>query len=134
MKKLLFLFLTVSLLACSGDDSSDSVNSNDFNPPAWIQGTWGYENVNSLTPAFRFKPADVCQLLNNGMSESCWGSQVELLAQNNVNYTVDEQSTDSSYSVAFGSNGTTNTLTFEKISDSKIKWINGSTNPELVKL
>ena len=125
MKKLLFLFTSLLLLSCSSSDDNNSSNS-DFNPPTWIQGTWGIkaDGTTPKNPMYRFTSNNVCQL--SQLTSLCWK---ESIAQAPSIYSGSDVSTNSTYEASFIANkgAVTITLTFKKVSATKILWINNGT-------
>ncbi len=61
MKKLLYLFLAITIISCGGDDDSGNANNNSsnltINPPSWIHGVYLLENIDgSILPlGYEFK-------------------------------------------------------------------------------
>ncbi len=129
------LFLIVSLSGCSSSD--ESVNSSVYNPPTWIQGTWGYKAVDSGTgqdlPLYKFTSDNVCQLTLSDIITTCWKEIIELSPKI---YSGNDSSTSDTYEVKLiTANGVqTVTLKFKKVSDTKIIWVNLGSNIELEKL
>lgn len=139
MKKLfLFLFLTVCLSACSGDDNANgSGNSgNNLNPPAWIQGTWQMESaMGTAQIGFRFTSNDVCNM--NSTMFTCYKEMIDHLNRSQLYANVTEEISDTKYYVEITNINTTNSYQFEKISANRIKWVNAAFNSqsfELVRL
>jgi hypothetical protein len=135
MKKITFLlFVTVLSFGCSSSDNSSS-DSNIFNPPSWIHGTWGvkYTDDSEITPIFRFSSDNVCQIIST--TTLCWKESIQQDATNMLS--GDDTSTNNTYSASFiTGNGTlTTTINFEKISATKILWVdNVSGDLELEKI
>lgn len=135
MKKIIFLlFCTVLFFGCSSDDSSS--DSNVYNPPSWIQGTWGYSaDVDAGTndiPVYRFTSNNVCQVFAINF---CWKEAIEQDTTNNISGS--DTSSDNTYSASLitGEGTLTTTISFERVSSTKILLIdniNGDT--ELDKL
>lgn len=130
MKKNLFLiFILVLTIACSSsDDSAGSTSSSSpYNPPSWIHGTWGLK-ANGVTllndnPFYTFTSDNVCQL--TGVSTLCWK---ESIAQSPTILSGNDVSTSTTYTANFiqSSGSVTLTLSFEKVSATKILWLNTS--------
>lgn len=124
MKKLIsVLFFAVFIIGCSSSD--DSSSSSTYNPPSWIQGKWGLKaNGSSVVndiPMYRFTSNDVCQLIG-GSSSSCWK---DLISQSPSMLSGEDSETSTTYTASLISNGgVTNTFSFQKISATKIKWLN----------
>lgn len=133
MKKSLFLlFAIVLFFGCSSDDSSS--DSGIYNPPSWIHGTWGYsadvDTGTNNTPIYRFTSNNVCQVFAINF---CWKEAIEQDTTNNISGS--DNSTNDAYSASLiTGNGTlTTTISFERISATKILLIdniNGDTELE----
>lgn len=133
MKKLLFIFTALLLFSCSSSsDDTNSSNSN-FNPPTWIQGTWGTkaDDTTASTPLYRFTSNNLCQL--SQATSLCWK---ESIAQAPSIYSGSDVSTNSTYEANFIQSGgaVTITLKFKKISATKIAWVYNGIDIELDKL
>ena len=134
-KMLLVLFSTVFLFGCSSSDGDSG--SSFYNPPTWIQGTWGLKaSVNAYPndiPYYKFTSDNVCQLIG-GTYSSCWKETIQQTPQF---LSGSDSHTDNTYEAKFiQSNGaTTLTLSFKKVSATKIIWVNTlGGNIELEKL
>ncbi|MBJ7880982.1 hypothetical protein [Gelidibacter salicanalis] len=131
MKNSLLLFFIVAFISCSSDDSSS--NNSPYNPPSWIHGTWGLAKTefSDENPFYKFTSDNVCQLTQ--VSSLCWKESVMDFPQI---HSGSDSSSDTIYESKFVSvGGTTITLNFQKVSSSKILWLNsGSSEIELVKL
>jgi hypothetical protein len=131
MKKLLFVFTALLLFSCSSDDNSSSNSA--FNPPAWIQGTWGVKTDGTTpeTPLYKFTSNNLCQL--SQATSLCWK---ESIAQAPSIYSGSDVSTDSSYEANLiqSQGAVTFTLKFKKVSTTKIIWVYNGINSELDKL
>lgn len=132
MKKLLFVFSAFFLFSCSSSDDNNSSNS-AYNPPTWIQGTWGIkaDGTISKNPMYKFTSDNVCQL--SQVTSTCWK---ESIAQAPSVYSGSDVSTNSSYEASFIQSGgaVTITLKFKKISTTKIVWTYLGFDYELDKL
>lgn len=131
MKKLLLLFVSILFIGCS-DDDSNSVNSGIYNPPDWIQGTWGMAETEFTNEVayFKFTSDDICQLTS--LSSVCWKEMAQNYQTSGVELNTDEEITSDYYEATIGASGVNNTLKFERISATKIIWLSG--NFELIKL
>lgn len=139
MKNLLFLIvITLINFGCSSD-SSDSSSDSVYNPPSWIQGTWG-TRANGSTQVlnnyyYKFTSDNVCQLvLLTGDNALCWKDAIQ---QSPNTMSGNDTATDTNYEASLiSSNGlSTITFRFQKVSPTKILWIsNSSTSIELEKL
>ncbi len=135
MKKLLLVLIsTVFLFGCSGSDG-DSGSNSYYNPPTWIQGTWGIKADGSIyqndQPFFKFTSDNFC-LYAGGISQ-CWK---EVIQQTPQFMSGSDIHTDSTYEVnLIQSNGaTTVTYNFKKVSSTKIIAETFGGNLELEKL
>lgn len=136
MKKLFFTFSTILILfSCSSsDDSTDSSFTSPYNPPSWIQGTWGIK-ANGTTilndnPFYKFTSDNVCQI-TSGISTLCWKDAIH---QSPTVLSGSEVITNSTYEASFISGGGSSTLTlkFEKVTASQIKWVGSSSGDILL--
>lgn len=128
MKKIFLLsVLFLFFISCSSNDDSSSSNS-PYNPPSWIQGTWGYEGDDS--PVYKFTSDDVCQIIQ--VSTHCWKESILDFPDN---ISGSDVGTDDTYEVSYVSGVTSLTLSFVKISSTVIIWTNsGYSNTELIRL
>lgn len=134
MKKLLsFTIIFIALTSCSKSDNSAVVNSSDFHPPNWIQGTWGImaDATTSKNPMFKFTTNNLCQL--SPSNSMCWKESIE---QAPTIYAGSDVSTNSSYEANLiqSVGAVTLTLTFKKITATKIAWTYAGIDRELDKL
>ncbi|MCB0747084.1 MAG: hypothetical protein KDC90_06410 [Ignavibacteriae bacterium] len=134
--KNLFLLLAVvlTLVSCSSDNDNNS-DSSAYNPPSWIQGTWGLEadQFSPEQPFYRFTSNNVCQM-QPGVTELCWKEIIEF--QPEV-YSGSDSSSSTTYQASLiTANGVpTITLKFQKVSASIILWVETSSGDiELTKL
>ena len=137
MKKILIsTILTVLLISCSSSDDTSSNNSSPYSPPAWIHGTWGLKagvGVPNDMAFYKFTTDNVCQLIN-GISSMCWKESIQ---QTPTILSGSDSSTPTTYIANFisGNGAQTTTLSFQKVSATKILWLNTSSgNIELEKL
>lgn len=133
MKNILLLIFVVIFTSCSSSDDNDSSSKSLYNPPSWIQGTWGIaENEGFPENALlKFTSDDVCQLVQ--VTSMCWKEAIKNSPQI---LSGSDKSSDTTYEAKFVSGGsTTVTLSFKKVSATKILWVNnGSGDLDLVKL
>lgn len=134
MKKLLFVLVTtVFLFGCSSDDATESTAV--YNPPTWIQGTWGLKADANLsiseTPLYKFTTDNFCQITNG--TNNCWKELVQLTPQL---ISGSDTETASTYEVKLvqSSTNVTITLLFKKVSATKIIWVYQGDDIELEKL
>lgn len=123
MKKTVLILSAVLAFSCSGSDDNNNVNPNvvDINPPAWIQGTWLLEG-SPVQSGFRFTSDDVC--INSLGMYACNKESLEMYQGTQVNIEVDEEISDTDYSVEITIGSNTTTFNFKKVSATQIKWIN----------
>ena len=136
MKKNILLFI-ISFIFFGCSSSDESVNSSVYNPPTWIQGTWGFKATTTGTGQdesyFKFTTDNVCQLTLSDISTTCWKEIIELSPKI---YSGNDSSTSDTYEVKLiTANGVhTVTLKFKKVSATKIIWVYSGSNIELEKL
>lgn len=122
MKNLLYVLMAFLVFSCSNSDDSSSASSSDFNPPAWIQGTWKQEGT---TPEegmdFKFSAHDFC--MSSFAIEQCYKGMMDLMRMGGEKPTVEETITSSSYSAKITLvAGQSITYSFRKISDTEIEF------------
>jgi len=127
MKKLLYLFLAITIISCGGDDDSGNTNNNSsnltINPPSWIQGTYFQEVAGQILPqGYEFKPDDFCSVSSN--ISACYQAQLDLYA-NNPSFETDvyEESSGSRYFIELTIGLGIYSYEFEKVSSTSIKQI-----------
>lgn len=123
MKKIVIILFAVLAFSCSGSDDNNNVNPNvaSLNPPAWIQGTWLLEG-NSVQSGFRFTSNDVC--INSLGLYACNKESLEMYQDTQVHTDVNEEISDTEYSVEITIGSNTTTFKFKKVSATQIKWVN----------
>ncbi len=130
MKKV-FLILALILSFTFGQSCSDS-NDNEIpnnpsnenvsiNPPEWIQGVWGVRGTEIL----EFTNDDF--LITGASLKQSHKKLIEMGQKGGQKVEVKETVSDSSYQLIMTFNGTSVIHKFEKITNSKIKWINTTT-------
>jgi hypothetical protein len=120
MKKILFLFSLFMILSCSSSD--DSASSSDFNPPAWIQGTWKQDYGTGSGNSFSFTKNDICVTIYTGGGQ-CQQASIDFVRKGGLTVKVTETITSTFYSAkADYSNGQSVTYAFNKISNTAIEW------------
>jgi hypothetical protein len=136
-KKLLFLIL-LSFIFFGCSSSSNSNESSTYNPPLWIQGTWGIKAINNGLgfdeEYYRFSTNNICQITIVNTYTFCWKDQIEQAPQGTLSGS--DTSTDNTYEAKLISSngGQTVTVKFQKISSTKIKLINSISDLVLEKL
>ena len=126
MKKIILLLTIITLsFSCSNSDNSsnNSNNCQTLNPPTWIQGTWIKQNspVGSYT-GYKFTSDDVIDIFSQSNSNSR-KFQLDFYCTSNVNYTVTENITPTSYFLEINWSGIA-TYNFTKISATTIELVN----------
>ncbi|MDO8316599.1 MAG: hypothetical protein Q7T12_03655 [Flavobacterium sp.] len=136
MKKLLFFLSFATILSCSksDDDSNSNGSSANFNPPAWIQGTWMQDVGGTPFGGFKFTSNNICQKTTI-LTDQCFKEMLDLYNSAGANATVSELiKSDTEYKCSWTVQGITQTYYFRKINSTKIEWISGtSINPILIK-
>lgn len=129
MKKIILLLIFTTLLhSCSSDSNNDNPGTNinncqTLNPPAWIQGTWIKQNSSAGSyTGYKFTSDDVIDIGSQSFSNSR-KFQLDFYCNSNVNYTVTENTTPTSYFLEINWSGIA-TYNFAKISDTKIELVN----------
>ena len=126
MKKLLYLFLAITIISCGGDDGNTNNNSNNLtiNPPSWIHGVYLLENIDgSILPlGYEFKSDDFCTVNSN--ISSCFQAQLDLYA-NTPNFETDvyEESDSNRYFIELTIGVAIYEYEFEKVSSTSIRQI-----------
>ena len=130
MKKLLYLFLAITIISCGGDDDGNTNNNSSnltINPPSWIHGVYFQEGVNGQTipQGWEFKPDDLCYVISN--TASCYQAQVDLYVNTpNLDADVYEESDSNRYFIELTLGATIYEYEFEKVSSTSIKQISPS--------
>lgn len=125
MKKLLYLFLAITIISCGGDDGNTNNNSNNLtiNPPSWIHGVYLQEVDGQVgVVGYEFKSDDVCTV--SGNISGCYQAQLDLYA-NTPNFETDvyEESDSNRYFIELTIGLTIYKYEFEKLSSTRIKQI-----------
>ena len=123
MKKIILLITIITLsYSCSNSDNSGNNTNNcqTLHPPTWIQGTWIKQNAPTAA-GYKFTADDVIENYNEissgGISRKF---QLDFYCTSNVNYTVTENITPTSYFLEINWGGIA-TYNFTKISATTIK-------------
>lgn len=132
MKKF-FLFLSfATILSCSSSD--DNLNSNAFyQPPTWIQGTWGYKASQGIggTAVYKFETDNICQV--NSIVSTCWKETANLYKSTNAtNVIAEDTQTATTYEAKIGALGSVITVKFVKISATQIKWVETGSGNDII--
>lgn len=115
MKKLLYFFTAILLISCSSSDDSPSSSKSNLNPPKWIQGKWRM-GTGDAQSGYEFKSNDWCTV-GYGLS-TCWNSTIN---DSNGQLKADETVSESTYTTKLTVGGITQTHTFIKIAENKIR-------------
>ena len=128
MKKLLYLFLAITIISCGGDDDSGNTNNNisnlTINPPSWIHGVYLQENIDgSILPlGYEFKSDDFCTVLSN--MATCYQAQLDLYGDTpNFETDVYEESDSNRYFIELTIGVAIYEYEFEKVSSTIIRQI-----------
>lgn len=123
MKKLLYVFAALLIFSCSTSDEGSNASGSDFNPPAWIQGTWKLDiDGDGIAEdiGFKFTSNDMCTILLQ--TEQCQKGLFDTMRQSGQKVTVEEIISDTFYSAKVSySAGQSMTYSFKKISKTKIE-------------
>jgi len=123
MKKFILSSFVFVMFSCSGsDDSSVNQDDNAINPPTWIQGTW-YSNFDGVNTGIGFKITsdDFCTVLQS--TQNCWKELVETSAGQ---LTVNENTSDTDYTISFTGAGSSTSIHLQKVSATEIKTVTTS--------
>ena len=128
MKKLLYLFLALTIISCGGDDNGNTNNNSSnltINPPSWIQGTYYqlYPITGEVLPyGYEFKTDDFCSITNN--LTNCNKEQLEFYgASTSLFADVYEEIDNSRYFLEITFQSLTSSYEFLKLSNTSIKQI-----------
>lgn len=122
MKKIVFLFSLFLLLSCSNSDDDVSSSSSDFNPPAWIQGTWTLrDDISNDAVVFNFTKADFC--MTASYVKQCQQELVDQMKKNGGKVNVKETITANTYiaEITYYA-GQSVIYSFRKLSNNSIEW------------
>jgi hypothetical protein len=124
MKKIILLITIITLLySCSDNSGNNSNNCQTLQPPTWIQGTWLKQDAPTAA-GYKFTIDDVIEGYNEissgGVSRKY---QLDFYCTSNVNYTVTENTTPTSYFLEINWGGIV-TYNFTKISATTIELVN----------
>ena len=125
MKKLLYLFLALTIFSCGGDDDGNTNNNSSnltINPPSWIHGVYLQENIDgSILPlGYEFKSDDFCSVLSN--MATCYQAQLDLYGDTpNFETDVYEESDSNRYFIELTVG--LSIYEYEKVSSTIIKQI-----------
>lgn len=130
--KFLLIIISILTFSCSSSDDNSTNNSNDLNPPSWIQGYWLLE-IDSSTG----EVTDLSGILatNDDFYQTQLGSGTSLkmlinnTIQNGGEAIVDEYITSSEYKLNVRLNGMSfPQYHYKKISPSKIRFFDTAGN------
>jgi hypothetical protein len=122
MKKTFLLFFSFAIMSCSDSDSSGSSSNSYINPPTWIKGTWVQEG-STLGNGYIFTSNDF--LLKNTIGgNTSFKQAIETTISTGGNADATEEITSSIYNISITIGAQTYDYDFQKISDTKIEWMN----------
>lgn len=110
----LLLIVVLTLSACKKKKDSDdqSTSKDHLNPPAWIQFTWTKDEGMLGESGFKFTSDDMFTVMyNTNGTQTANISYMESL--NNKDYTINEQSTASTYQFSVHYNDTNSTESWQ---------------------
>lgn len=112
----------MSLLIFSCSTSDEGSSSSDFNPPAWIQGTWSQEGgTQGLSTGFRLSTHDLCTIIFT--TEQCQQEMLNLMRKSSQTVSVNETISSSLYVAKINYyGGQSVTYTFKKLSNTEIEY------------
>lgn len=117
MKNLLYVLTAFLIFSCSSSD--EGLNKSDFNPPAWIQGTWNDEFGSGA--GFKFSTNNIIILVPP--SEQSLQGLITLGRTGGQTATVEETISNTSYSAKLNFyGGQSTTYTFNKLSDTELEY------------
>jgi hypothetical protein len=122
-KSFLFIILSVLSYSCSSsDDENNNQNSNYFNPPYWIIGTWQQEgSINSNGYIFR---NDDFLLMSPVSGNFSFKEALSQTSSVGGNASTTEVISNTIYNVNITQLSNTYIYNFRKINDTKIEWVN----------
>jgi hypothetical protein len=130
MKKTFFILsimLTSFMFSCSNDDDDNNLNTSniEYSPPSWIIGRWiqDFSIGTGAENGWRFTNNDFIQIAPAGIEQN-HSQQVRSLSQMGA-FLYDDLDGDI-YSVTYSTGGPQVKLSFERIDNQSIKWIEGS--------
>lgn len=126
MKKLLYLFLALTIFSCGGDDDGNKNNNSSnltINPPSWIHGFYLQEvNGQVGVVGYEFKSDDFCTVLLN--ISNCYQAQLDVYVDTpNFETNVYEEIDSNRYLIEITLGPTIYSYEFEKVSSTSIRQI-----------
>lgn len=129
MKKILTIaIILTSIISCSNSNEETLNNNTDkylLNPPAWIQGKWGHNIIEEM--GYIFKEHDYCDY--SPQIVSCL--EAGKMDYNEFKDFFSEKIGEDFYKIEIKLYGTTVTLHFKKISNTKIMRMLTETDGEI---
>lgn len=121
-KNFLIIIFSIALFSCSNSDDDNNQTENYFNPPSWIIGTWIQEG-SSLGNGYIFTTNDF--LLKNQLGgNTSFKEAIETTKSTGGNASATEVISSTIYNVSITIGAQTYIYNFQKVSDTKIEWIN----------
>lgn len=121
-KNFLIIIFSIALFSCSNSDDDNNQTENYFNPPSWIIGTWIQEG-SSLGNGYIFITNDF--LLKNQLGgNTSFKEAIETTKSTGGNASATEVISSTIYNVSIIIGAQTYIYNFQKVSDTKIEWIN----------
>ena len=121
-KNFLIVIFSFTLFSCSNSDDDNNQTANYFNPPSWIIGTWIQEG-SSLGNGYIFTTNDFL-LKNEIAGNTSFKEAIETTKSTGGNASATEEISSTMYNVSIIIGAQTYIYNFQKVSDTKIEWIN----------
>ncbi len=97
-----------------------------ISPPTWIQGTWILEGSAGATTGFKFTTDDLCLIVLTNYS--CNKEALKMYSNSSTSVNVKESGSDTEYSTDITILSAVSSYHFQKISATKMKWVNAVNN------
>ena len=120
---LVFVITSFTFTACKKKDDEQNTGKDHLNPPSWIQFTWTKPNGLNGTDGYRFSNDDMFTVMyDQGGNLTVDLSYLESIQ--NKDYTINEQSTSSSYqfSVHYNATNSTESWQFNLLQDGQLQY------------
>ncbi len=120
---LFIVVFSAILFSCSSSD--DDTNSQFFNPPRWIQGTWLYKDGSVIVGGYQFTSDNFISILGDNQLRTNFKELLEIQANAGGNTDVIETITDNEYSFTIDQEIQSQSFSFYKISENEIETADG---------
>ena len=125
MRKTIFLFFSLIAVSCSNSSDSNSSNSSSINPPTWIRGVWIQEG-STLGNGYIFTSDDF--LLKGLSGNTSFKQAIQSTIASGGNASATETISSEIYNISITIGAQTTDYNFQKVSATKIEWMNGPTS------